>query len=77
MHTMYTNVHNVHECRVGGGGEAREARGAKFDASDGGARRRFEVGGANFLNYMKFILQTAMCAFSVVVTMDRMSKDHL
>ena len=36
--------------RVDGGGEAWEARGADFDASCGGARRQFEVGGVEIWN---------------------------
>ena len=42
-----------------------EARGADFYASDGGARRRFEVGGVNFVVLCNFYVYASVCTIFV------------
>ena len=45
-----------------------EARGADFDASDGGARRHFKVGGVDLRIYIYYslILETEQCSLVVI-----------
>ncbi len=49
--------------------EVWEARGADFDASSGGARRRFEIGGMSMLNIENEILHYLKSAIGVVTVM--------